>query len=58
MAGNGPLERRPAVWPYLVMPLVVLLVFYALRTIHQQPRPAAGAQGPAATAAEGAPGKP
>jgi len=24
-------ERRPAIWPYLVMPLVVLLVFYTLQ---------------------------
>jgi hypothetical protein len=28
-------ERRPALWPYLVMPLVVLVVFYALFRVHQ-----------------------
>ena len=27
-------ERRPAVWPWLVMPLVVLVVFYALFRVH------------------------
>jgi hypothetical protein len=30
-------ERRPAVWPWLVMPIVVLLVFYALFRVHQRP---------------------
>ena len=29
-------ERRPAVWPWLVMPVVVLLMFYALHTVHQR----------------------
>jgi len=28
-------ERRPAVWPWLLMPLIVLLVFYALFRVHQ-----------------------
>ncbi|HYP64702.1 MAG TPA: hypothetical protein VEQ14_00045 [Steroidobacteraceae bacterium] len=41
-------ERRPAVWPWLVMPLIVLLVFYALHRV-QHPPPAGGAF-PAATA--------
>ena len=26
-------DRRPAVWPWLVMPLIVLLVFYALHRV-------------------------
>jgi hypothetical protein len=30
-------ERRPAIWPLLVMPLIVLLVFCALRSVHQRP---------------------
>jgi hypothetical protein len=30
-------ERRPAVWPWLLMPLVVLLVFAALYRIHHRP---------------------
>jgi len=46
-------ERRPAIWPYLVMPLIVVLVFYALYRVHQQPRhePAAtpAASGPPST---------
>ena len=32
----GPRERRPAVWPYLVMPLVVLAVFFALLRMHHR----------------------
>jgi len=39
MAASGPRERRPAVWPWLLMPAVVLLVFYALFRMHQQPKP-------------------
>jgi len=50
MAASRPLERRTALWPYLVMPLVVLLVFFALRSIHQQ-RTEAGSV-PAGTAAD------
>jgi hypothetical protein len=34
---SGPRDRRPAVWPWLVMPLIVLLVYYALFRVHQQP---------------------
>ncbi|HVN44276.1 MAG TPA: hypothetical protein VMT66_03415 [Steroidobacteraceae bacterium] len=34
-------ERRTAVWPWLVMPVVVLLVFYALHRVqHPPPKPA------------------
>jgi hypothetical protein len=40
MAASGTRERRPAVWPWLVMPLVVLLAFYALRLVQQGPAPA------------------
>jgi len=36
MAAEGARERRPAVWPWLVMPLVVLLVFCALYKVHQR----------------------
>jgi len=43
-------ERRPAVWPWLVMPLIVLLVFYALHRV-QHPPPA---RTPAVDAAAGA----
>jgi len=27
-------ERRQAVWPWILMPLVVLVVFYTLKTFH------------------------
>jgi hypothetical protein len=32
-------ERRTAMWPYLVMPLIVLVAFYALYRVHQRPAP-------------------
>jgi hypothetical protein len=39
MAADGrldaaPRERRPAIWPWLLMPLIVLLVFCALLRMH------------------------
>jgi hypothetical protein len=41
MAANKR-ERRAAMWPYLVMPLVVVAAFYALYRVHQRaPAPAA-----------------
>jgi hypothetical protein len=43
-------ERRPAVWPWLVMPLIVLLVFYALHRVQHPPTaPAAATGGPASS---------
>jgi hypothetical protein len=30
-------ERRAAVWPWLLMPVIVLLVFAALLRIHHRP---------------------
>ena len=30
-------ERRPAVWPWLLLPLVVLAIFFALRTAKDAP---------------------
>ncbi len=35
-AGGGR-ERRPAIWPWLLMPVVVLLVFAALLRVHHRP---------------------
>jgi len=32
----SPRERRAAVWPWLVMPLVVLAVFFALLRMHHR----------------------
>jgi len=44
-------ERRPAVWPWIIMPLIVLLVFYALHRVQHPPSarmpPADAAPGPA-----------
>ena len=51
MAASGTRERRPAVWPWLVMPLVVLIVFYVLYRMHESP-------GPLAPPAEAVPGVP
>jgi hypothetical protein len=34
-------ERRPAVWPWLLLPLVALAMFFAVRTVKQAPRHAA-----------------
>lgn len=27
-------ERRPAIWPWLLMPLVVLMMFFTLKRFH------------------------
>jgi uncharacterized protein involved in cysteine biosynthesis len=32
--------RRPALWPYVVMPLIVLLVFWALHRVQHARQPA------------------
>ncbi|HKD55482.1 MAG TPA: hypothetical protein VKB72_14805 [Steroidobacteraceae bacterium] len=49
MAASAPGEmkpaRRPALWPYLVMPLIVLLVFWALHRV-QHPRQPVGPPAP------------
>ena len=37
-------ERRPAVWPWLLIPLVALTIFYVLHTAKEAPRRPAGAQ--------------
>ncbi len=33
-SAGGTRERRPAIWPWLLMPLIVLLVFCALLRMH------------------------
>jgi hypothetical protein len=48
MAADTPRVRRPAVWPWLVMPVIVLLVFCALHRVHKTSPPA---QAPAADTA-------
>lgn len=32
-AARPAAERRPAVWPWLLMPLAALALFFALRTV-------------------------
>ena len=44
-------DRRVAVWPWLLLPLVALALFFALRTAKDAPpRATNGADAPAATA--------
>jgi len=33
----APRDRRPAIWPWLLMPVVVLLVFAVLLRMHHRP---------------------
>jgi hypothetical protein len=40
-------RRRPAVWPWLILPLIVLLVFYALFRVHRPGHAPAVTQPPA-----------
>ncbi len=47
---NPPRERRPAIWPWLVMPAVVLAVFFALNRVHHRQ---ASTAAPAAVPSEG-----
>jgi hypothetical protein len=49
-------DRRPAIWPWLVMPLVALTLFYWFYSLDQTerakdfgPAPTAGAHAPAAS---------
>jgi len=52
-----PGERRPAIWPWLVMPLITLLVFYWLYSMDQGTgRTGAFRFGPAAEMASHGPG--
>jgi hypothetical protein len=37
MAGSGTPERRPAVWPSLVMALIVLAAFFLLTQVRRHP---------------------
>ncbi len=42
-------ERRQAIWPWLLMPLVVLLVFYTLQSFRNQATRGAAPQSQAQT---------
>ncbi len=37
-------DRRPAIWPWVLMPLVVLLVAYTLHDFQKRSAPSAAAQ--------------
>jgi hypothetical protein len=53
---TAPSERRPAIWPWLVMPLITLLVFYWLYSLDQVSGHVGGwkARGPASEASTNA----
>lgn len=53
-----PSDRRPAIWPWLVMPLITFLVFYWLYSLDQGTGRVRGFGrfGPAAEAPSHAPG--
>jgi hypothetical protein len=55
MAASGPRERRAAIWPYLVMPIVVLAAFYVLKRVREHPGPEVLAPPPPAVPATPAP---
>jgi hypothetical protein len=46
MAASLPRDKRPAVWPWLVMPFVVFLAFYVLNRVRQHPGDTADAPVP------------
>jgi hypothetical protein len=48
-----PGERRPAVWPWLLIPLVALALFFALRSVRSSPDAAASATPAVASPAGG-----
>lgn len=50
---TGSAERQPAVWPWLLLPLVALALFFALRAVKDPSRLLAT---PSDVAAEPAPG--
>jgi hypothetical protein len=39
-SSDAATERRPAVWPWLLIPLVALTFFYVLHTAKEAPRKA------------------
>ena len=48
-------ERRPAVWPWLVVPLLALVLFFALSRFKEARLPAAPSDSTVAPAGETAP---
>jgi hypothetical protein len=37
-AGHPATDRRPAIWPWVLMPLVALTLFFVLRTVRHDTR--------------------
>ena len=52
-ASTGTAERRPAVWPWLLLPLVALSLFFALSSMKQARQSPASHPDAAAAAASG-----
>lgn len=50
---GGTAERQPAVWPWLLLPLVALALFFALRAVKDGPSAGAAASDVAAETAPG-----
>ncbi|MGH8139448.1 MAG: hypothetical protein ACREVV_14835 [Steroidobacteraceae bacterium] len=46
---SGRTERRQAIWPWLVMPLLTLALFFALYRLHQKQNPPAFEANPEST---------
>lgn len=50
---GGTAERQPAVWPWLLLPLVALALFFALRAVKDGPSAGAAPSDVAVEAASG-----
>jgi len=50
-AAVHPLDRRPALWPYILMPLIALALYLALESVRHATEDAPGTQGPPGIAA-------
>ncbi|HEV7715858.1 MAG TPA: hypothetical protein VGO53_09690 [Steroidobacteraceae bacterium] len=48
----APVERRPAIWPWLLLPLVTLTLFYILQKAKDSPPPAQASDAPQAITGE------
>ena len=51
---NSPRERLPAVWPWLLIPLVALALFFALRSVRAQPEAASASAAPVSASSDDA----
>ena len=58
MMPSLPADRRPAIWPWLVMPLITLALFYGLDRLKQAQEQEAFGAAPQATHAPAEPAEP